>query len=202
MATGNPTFDAMKRIGLLLTLVGLCFTPSMRAQDAAIEERLNKLNGRIEDLTAANEALRKQVDALLKELETVREQANKPTGNYASQEDLNRLRDNVKEVDKKRMEDGEKVRTELLNLRKTLLAPPTGPKPPVVAKPAENASPEKPQKGFEHVVERGETLSAIVQGCKDKNIKVTVDQILKANPGLKPEKLIVGQKIFIPAPQS
>jgi len=30
---------------------------------------------------------------------------------------------------------------------------------------------------------------------------VTTDDILKANPGLKAEKLKVGQKIFIPAPQ-
>jgi LysM repeat protein len=29
---------------------------------------------------------------------------------------------------------------------------------------------------------------------------VTTDQILKANPGLNPNSLKVGQKIFIPAP--
>jgi LysM repeat protein len=29
---------------------------------------------------------------------------------------------------------------------------------------------------------------------------VTADQILKANPGLDPKSLKVGQKIFIPAP--
>jgi LysM repeat protein len=194
----------MKRIGFLLTATVLCCAPLMRAQDAATEERLNKLSGAIEDLKAGNEALRKQIDSLLKEIESVREQANKPTVNYASQEDLNRLRDAIKEVDRKRMEDGEKVRTELLNLRKALLAPPTGPKPPVAAaKPAENTSPETPNKGFEYVVQKGDTPSGIAKACREqKNIKVTADQIIKANPGLKPEKLIVGQKIFIPAPQS
>ena len=89
----------------------MCFTPSLRAQDAATEERLNKLSGQIEDLKAANEALRKHIDSLLKEIESVREQANKPSGNYASQEGLKQLAEVVKEVDRKRMEDGEKVRT-------------------------------------------------------------------------------------------
>jgi len=41
-----------------------------------------------------------------------------------------------------------------------------------------------------------------VKAYKDNNINVTMDQVLKANPGLKPEKLRVGQKIIIPAPTS
>ena len=39
-----------------------------------------------------------------------------------------------------------------------------------------------------------------MQAYREKNIKVTVKQIENANPGLKPERLKVGQKIFIPAP--
>ncbi len=56
-------------------------------------------------------------------------------------------------------------------------------------------------KGFEYVIKSGDTLEAIVQAYREKNIKVTVSQIVNANPGLKPERLRVGQKIFIPAPQ-
>ena len=51
------------------------------------------------------------------------------------------------------------------------------------------------------MIKPGDTLDAIVQAYKEKNIKVTVAQILKANPGLKPERLLIGQKIYIPAPQ-
>ena len=64
--------------------------------------------------------------------------------------------------------------------------------------------PEKPardEKVFPYVIQSGDTLSAIVQAYKEKNIKVTAAQILNANPGLKAERLIVGTKIFIPAPQ-
>ena len=52
-----------------------------------------------------------------------------------------------------------------------------------------------------YVVQSGDTLSVIVQAYNEKGIKVTTKQILKANPGLVPEKMKVGQKIFIPAPK-
>ena len=68
--------------------------------------------------------------------------------------------------------------------------------------PAADGKPAKPEKGFEHVVQSGDTLLGIVQAYREKNIKVTKDQILKANPGLVAEKMRVGQKIWIPAPQS
>jgi LysM repeat protein len=54
-------------------------------------------------------------------------------------------------------------------------------------------------KGIEYVVKEHDTLSGIVKSCRDQKINVTMDQILKANPGLKPERMRTGQKIFIPA---
>ena len=110
----------MKRISFLLVTLALCSAPAVRAQDAATQERLDKLSGRIEDLTAAQEALRKQISDLSRELESVREQSAKPNANYARPEDLNRLAEEIKEVDRKRMDDAEKIHTELLKLRKLL----------------------------------------------------------------------------------
>src|ERR1035437_7692880 len=54
------------------------------------------------------------------------------------------------------------------------------------------------ESGYEYKVARGDTLSKIAKAYRDQGIKVTADQILKANPGLDP-KIKVGQKIFIPA---
>ena len=96
----------------------------VRAQDAATQERLDKLSGRIEDLTAAQEALKKQISDMSRELESVREQSGKPNTSYARQEDLSLLEKAIKEVDRKRVEDAEKIQTQLLNLRKVLEAPP------------------------------------------------------------------------------
>ena len=107
----------MKRISFLLVTLALCAPAALRAQDAATEERLNKLSGRIDDLIAAQEVVKKQIAELAKEIESLREQSAKPNTSYARQEDLNRLAEAVKEVDRKRMEDAEKTHAELLKLR-------------------------------------------------------------------------------------
>jgi phage tail protein X len=194
----------MKRISFLLVTLALCAAPAVRAQDAATQERLDKLSGRIEDLTAAQEALKKQISELTKELGDVREQSAKPNTSYARPEDLNQLGEKIKEVDRKRMDDADKIHTELLKLRKALEMPIPQSKKPSVSVPKDTpVTPvsNTPEKGFEYVIKSGDTLDAIALAYKEKNIKVTVKQILNANPGLKAERLIVGKKIFIPAPQ-
>lgn len=176
---------------------------SAQAQDAATEERLNKLAGQIEDIIATQRAQQKSMDALSREIESLREHANKPTASYATPDDLKRVADAVKEVDRKRIEDAEKVSAQLAKLGKTLSAPPpVAKKAPATTntEAASNDKPAKDEKGFPYTIQSGDTLSIIVQAYREKNIKVSTDQILKANPGLKADKLKVGQKIWIPAP--
>jgi len=48
----------------------------------------------------------------------------------------------------------------------------------------------------------GDTISAIAKAYQDKGVKVTVKQILDANPGLDPKNLKVGQKVWIPDPSA
>jgi LysM repeat protein len=193
----------MKRISFLWVTLALCAAPLVRAQDAATEERLNKLSGQIEGVIEAQQALSKQINRLAKEIENVREQAGKPTGNYASQEDLKSLAKAVEEVDRKRVQDAEKVRTELLNIRNGLLKAPAPASQKKAGKtpPPDAPASDKPEQGFEHMVQSGDTLSTIAQAYKEKNIKVSVEQIKKANPGLDERKMKVGQKIWIPAPK-
>jgi LysM repeat protein len=71
--------------------------------------------------------------------------------------------------------------------------------PKVADEPAPKVS-NSPEKGFEHEVKSGQTLSAIIQAYRDQGVKVTLKQVLDANPTLKPERMKAGQKIFIPAP--
>jgi LysM repeat protein len=177
--------------------------PIARAEDAATEEKLNQLSGKIEDLIASHEAQRKRVAELGREIENLREQQSKPTGNFASQEDLKRLADAVREVDRKRMDDNEKIHNDLVKLSKSLATPLPQPKKKPASSFGDAPVPDKPshkEDVAEYVVQSGDTLSVIVQAYREKNVKVTVDQILKANPGLVPEKMHVGQKIFIPLP--
>jgi len=193
----------MKQISLLLITLSLGAVPTVRGQDAATEERLNKISGQIEDLIAGQKQEKERLASLARELESLREQSSKPTASYAAQEDLKRLADSVKEVDRKRLEDYDKIRAELLKLGKTLSAP-----VPSSKKSASTTAMESPDgvkasptsKGFEYVIEKNDNLAAIVKAYAEKNIKVTTEQILKANPGLDPNRLRVGKKIFIPAP--
>jgi LysM repeat protein len=197
----------MKRTSLLLAAVLLCGISKVQADDAATEERLNQLSGKIEDLIASQETQRKQLAELRHEIENLRDQASKPTGNFAAQDDLKRVADAVKEVDRKRLEDYEKIRTTIKELGTTLAAQPpqksrrSDSGPAEIAKADKPAKSEKNDKGFEHTVKSGDTLSGIVAAYREQNIKVTKDQIMAANPGLVPEKMKLGQKIWIPAPQ-
>jgi hypothetical protein len=186
----------MKRISILF-MAAVCGMPgALRAQDAAVEERLNQMTARIEILIEGQKAQSDRIAALEKELSALQRQSRAGEGSV-SPEDLRLLREKLQEVDQNRVKDYERTARMLENLRETLSAP--SPRKPNAAAPAD-PSPGKPVDGFEYVVQSGDNLSLIVAAYKEKNIKVTVEQILKANPGLKPEKLKIGQKIFIPAP--
>lgn len=194
----------MKRILIFAVLFGWTIA---RAQDAAVEERLNKLGGYVEELQAAKVGMDKRLPALAKELESVRD-ANKPGRPLATQEDIQRLTEAIKEVDRKRLEDYEKIHKELERLARVLSAP----LPQAKGSRAKKERTPTPkdgdagsttgggaEKGFWHTVAAGDTLSTIAQAYREElKIKVTVDQIQKANPGLKPTALIPGTKIFIP----
>jgi LysM repeat protein len=194
----------MKRISLFLMILSLWAELPARAQDAATEERLNKLTGRIENLEEFRESMKGQLQTLSKEMDSLRTQMSTPSGNYAGQEDLKRLADAVKEVDRKRLEDYDKIRAELKRIANVVASPgASGHKTASLTSddtPTANTL-KNPEKGFKYTIQKGDTLSIIVQAYKEKNIKVSIDDILKANPGLKAERLPVGKEIFIPAPQ-
>lgn len=208
----------MKRLGLWAIALVLCATPAGRAQDAATDERLKQLSGKVEDLIAGQEVLRKRIEELAGQLEALREQQSRPEPNYASVEDLRRLAKAIEQVDGKRMEDNEKIRADLLRLIEAVktgpVAPPRKPhgpasssgsrknNPPLADNPADDQG-GGTERGYEYHVAKDDTLSKIVARVyREKHIRVTVEQILKANPGVKPDRLPVGKKLFIPLPQA
>ncbi|MBI3850821.1 MAG: LysM peptidoglycan-binding domain-containing protein [Verrucomicrobia bacterium] len=199
----------MKRISIFLIASLLSITPALRAQDAAAaaakadrdaaEERYKRLSSAVDDLLAAQTEQQKRIAALAKEIESLREQQSRPRANYASEEDLRHLAEKIQEIDRKRADDKELILKEISKLGKAITAPPPRSKAPVTDT-APTATADR-GKGYEYEVQSGDTLSVIVQAYREKGIKVTVDQILKANPKLEPTKLRVGQKIWIPSPE-
>ena len=127
----------MKRICFFLAVLSLAAAPFSRGQDAAVEERLNKLNGHVEDLLAAQAEQQKRIAALAKEIDELRAQQNQPNPVYASQEDLRKLAEKfqgtVQEIDQKRVADNETIKSKLDVIAKAMNS--VAPAPP--KKPAQ-----------------------------------------------------------------
>ena len=186
----------MKRISLALAAALLLIPSALRAQDAATEERLNKLSAQIEDLIIAKDAQNKRIEELAKAIRELQQQQNQPSPNYATQEDVKQLAAKLQEIDKKRQDDYELIQKNIQALGKTFT---TTLNKVATAPPPAPAQSSGPDKAFEYTVRPGDTVSAIAKAYTDQGYKVTVDQILKANPGLKPESMQVGTKLLIPA---
>lgn len=173
----------------------------MQAADDATVEQLNKLTGQVQDLIAAQEAFQKKIDALQSDVRDLHDRLNAANTGVASQDDLKRLADKIEDVDRKRVADYERIVSQIEGLGKVVATPPPAPKERSRA-PEDEPPPAKVSgSGYEYVIKRGDRLSVIAQAYREKNIKVTVKDILDANPGLNPDRLRVGQKIFIPAPK-
>jgi LysM repeat protein len=188
----------MKRI--LFPLI-LAAATSLRAQDSGTQQQIDKLFGMIQDVQAAQELQTKKLAALEQEISELRDKVATPAANpdNASAADLKNLAEKVQEIDKKRAADRELILRQIEQLGKVAGAAPVKPKNKITPLPDDNAAaPAAPQKGYEHVVEKGETLAAIAKAYRDQGVHVTTTQILKANPGLDANKLYAGKKIFIP----
>lgn len=181
----------MKTIILAFILSALMLHGSY-AQDAALRERVDKLYGNVQDLLAANIELQKRVSELSKELEALKQKSALPA-DAVTRDEFRTYALKLQEVDQKREADKKLIISEIEDLAKAVRrAPPMG-------QPS-GSSGSRVQQGYEYVIQAGDTLTAIVQAYRDDGIKVTVDDILKANPGLKPTALQIGQKVFVPAP--
>jgi TolA-binding protein len=188
----------MKRILIWLLVLSLSVAAA-RAQDDATQQQINKLNGQMQDRLDAQAVQAKRITALEKEISELRDKLNGPSAN---QDDLKKLADQVQEIDKKRQEDRELILKEIGKLGKVGgSSPGRKPTPTVTTNSATGGSnPGGKENGYEYKVAEHDTLLIIAKAYRDQGIKMTSDQILKANPGLDPKNLKVGQKIFIPAP--
>lgn len=170
---------------------------------AEAEERYRRLASTLEDVLATQTLLQKKIAALSDDLRSLREETLKPNMSYAAREDFRRLAQQVQEIDQKREADRRLILEEIQKLGKTLVvAPPSstvGPKqtPRVEEKGHEK---ERIEKGYYHIVEKDQNLSLILQAYRQKGVKVTRKSVEEANPSMNPNRLLEGQKIFIPDP--
>lgn len=179
-----------------------------QAQDvAALDEKVKRLTGYVQDLQEANANQKKQIEGLEKELSAMREQLqNTPKTAAASPEDLRDLAKKIQEVDEKRKADNELIAKEIKSLAKVAAGAPSRGRnissPRADSGGGDKLPADLPKEAIEHTVAEGEFLSTIAAAySKEKGVKISTALILKANPSLKPERMKVGQKILIPIPE-
>ena len=198
----------MKRL-LLLILLPLFSITAGRAQDSATQQQLDQLRGQVQDLLDGQAAQGKRLDALVKDLSNLREKVNAPVVNdSASRDDLKNLAQKVQEIDQKRQADKDLILKNIEQLGKVSGDAPT----PTHVKKKKSDAPKTDVKAdepvatdanhYEYKVQPGDSLGIIIKAYRDKGVKVTRSQVLKANPGLDPDKLFVGKTIIIPDPSA
>jgi LysM repeat protein len=195
----------MRKISLWLFI--LTFTVcAARGQDAATQQQIDKLSGQIQDLLEAQAAQAKHISELEKEIGDLRDKLNQPAANEsASADDLKKLAAQVQEIDKKRQADNEQILKTIEKLGKVSGGSAGHKSAPAVSNTTSTDNPTPstgPQKGYDYPIVAGDTVAAIAKAYRAQGVKVTTTQILAANPGLNPNSLIVGKKIFIPDPNA
>jgi LysM repeat protein len=196
----------MRKISFWLLVLTLA-TRGVQAQDAATQQQIDKLSGQLQDIIDAEAAQGKRLEALEHDVADLREKANAPAApdNSASTDDLKKLAVQVREIDQKRQDDRELILKKIEDLGKISAAPVHAHKAPSAPKDTAEVTASTdttPQKGYEYQVKAGDYLSAIVKAYREQGVKVTVPQVLKANPGLSANTLYAGKTIFIPDPNA
>ena len=176
------------------------------AAQAAAEERYRILRSSVDDLLAAQLEQRQRLDALATSLQQVSAEARSRTGadQFVTRQEFEKLIESVREIDRKRQEDRRQILAQIQELGEWLQREVGRSSPRVTprAQTSSRSSPAGPQEGVEYIVEKGNTLSAIIvahnAAFKDQGRKTSLQLILDANKGLVPETMQVGRKLFIP----
>lgn len=179
------------------------------AAERNADERYKRLNADIQNIQDTQELLirrqeefRQRLDRLADEIRALKDDQTRSSGNYATREELRSYVAKLKEVDDKREADKKLILEGIRDLAKVpvVVAAPVQSRPQSVA--AAESSDEAP---FIYVVKRNDRLLDIIAEYnayfeKHGQSKITMGQVLKANPGLKPDRLFPGKKLRIPVP--
>ena len=197
----------MKRLfmfTLFLTAVYLFQSTSSLAQrpsldTRAIREDYRRLQNQLEDLLVAHNALKTEVSKLHSEVRLLRTKTATKDPTTANRADLEGLAKSIREVDRKRVQDKDLILKEMKTLLRSGSIATSATKPPKVS--------PNPQKGFDHTVQAGETISAVIAAYNDElksqgaKKRITLKSVLDANPNLNPRTMRIGQPLFIPDPR-
>jgi LysM repeat protein len=192
----------MRKLSLWLFI--FVFTASLaRAQDDATQQQIDKLSGQVQDMLDAQAAQGKRIDALEKQIADMGDKLSQPAANNsASADDLKKLAEQVQELAKKQQDDNDLILKDFEKLGKAGGISTPIHKPvtaiPATATPDNSPTTGGQQNGYYYPIASGDTIAAIAKAYRAKGVKVTTSQIVAGNPGLNPNSLKVGQKIWVP----
>jgi septal ring factor EnvC (AmiA/AmiB activator) len=193
-----------KAILIFVVLLAGMLTQTSAQDVAVLDEKIKRLTGHVQDLQDDSANLKRQIEALVKENQALREQLQaQPKTPGASLDEVRELARKIQEVDEKRLADRRDILNEINDLGRTLAnqVRNAARSPRDVAADSPRNAANLPSQALEHTISPGDTLLAIsLAYSKETGKKITTDLILKANPGLKPERLIPGRKILVPVP--
>ena len=194
----------MKRFLLFASFLGttcLLEPTSALAQGSSLDTRAlredcRRLQSQLADLLEAHNALKSELSKFRSEGRQLRAQTATKDPAAVTRADLEGVAKSIREVDRKRIQDKDLILKEMQAL---LRSTPTGAKPPT--------APPHSEKGFDHTVEAGQTISAIIAAYntqlkrQDVKKRITLKSVLDANPNLNPRTMRIGQSLFIPDPR-
>ena len=192
----------MKRLlfhSLLFAAIYATNSVALLAQGATLEARAlrennQRLQSQLNDLLEAFNALKTELNKVQSEVRQLRAKLGARNPNLVTRSDLEELAKSVREIDRKRVQDKDLILKEMKGL---LRSKPTLPKPKATDS----------QKGFDHTVQSGETISAIISAYNAElkrqgaTKRITLKSVLTANPNLNPRTMRIGQSLFIPDPR-
>jgi LysM repeat protein len=154
-----------------------------------LQEENNRLKGRIEAIDLEIERLSRSVDML-------RAAPSGPTHAdvQALQQRIAALESQLRALDAARERDRKVIIDTLTARISQVISASGGARPRPATQPQTAPRRDGPQEGYEHVVEAGQSLSAIAAAYG-----VSPKAIIEANNLTNPNVLRVGQKLFIPA---
>jgi TolA-binding protein len=190
---------------------------ALARQDA--EERTKRLSADVQSLLDTQELIQKRqedirqrLDKLEVDLRSLKDDQSRAS-KFATQDELRKFVEKLKEVDEKRDADNKLILEKIKELAKV----PVAVAPPVEESHRGRGNQERgnPERGgpetaseeapFVYKIQKNDQLYKVVAEYNKEFQKkgwgrITLDQVLKANPDLKPNRLIVGKTILIPVP--
>jgi LysM repeat protein len=184
----------MRAIALFAVIASLTCVQAQTYADPAQREDAELERKKLLRAADALDALQSKVETQSQEIEALRTELAKLQTETAS------LRSQLQASEGNRLKERKALIDEVSALMASKKTKSESSKPTPPPAPKENAGTADTgtQKGYEHVVQKGETLYLISQAYAAEGVKVSVSDLRKANHLGPNDPLKVGQKLFIP----